>query len=172
MGGRRPDAYEQVKQGLVNFPDERASFIRASFIDVFLLNDDRTEPNVLAQDSGNGLRLSYIDHEQSLGWKNDLHVPERNKIASLQEELTSVNVRCGKFGRKYQWGRTVSTLEERKTVFAGIELVSAMFDTAKPWIPAGWFPDREYEERKIGLTRWWEFLRAQPYEELDRMIFG
>lgn len=150
-----PEAkWEQVRQGLANSAGERALFLCASFIDVFLLNDDRTEPNVLAQTSGSCLLLSYIDHEQSLGWKNDLHIPARSKIASPAEELAQVTTRCLKFGRKYQWARAVSTPEERRAVFAAIELEPALLDIARPWIPEGWFPDQEFDERKAGLTRW------------------
>ena len=52
-----------------------------------LLNADRVQTNMLAQKGGGRLRLFYLDHEQSPGWRNDPDVSANDKVKAPAKEF-------------------------------------------------------------------------------------
>jgi hypothetical protein len=163
---------EAVKAGFLSSCDARDEFLRLSFLDVLLLNQDRTESNVLKQQVEGATRLSFIDHEQSLGWRSNIEVPAENGIKSPEIEFSRIADRYARFGRKYGWGLQISTGEERRTIFQKMKCDPSLFDEIGAKIPDGWLSSESLRDMRVGLGNWWAYLERKPYEEIDQLIFG
>jgi hypothetical protein len=95
-----PDALRtEIRQSFVDYVEERDSFLRASFLDVMLLNADRGETNTLCKKDGGRLRLFYLDHETSFGWRNQKDNDEENRIQAPEKEYERLDASYGKFVR-------------------------------------------------------------------------
>lgn len=162
----------EIKQCLLDHPAEGDSFLRVSFLDVLLLNQDRTESNILVQRVGGRLQLFYFDHEQSLGWRNNLHVSADNHINLPAEEYDRIAMRYSSRFRHYKWARDISTRQQRRAIFTKLQLDAGALDEIRPNIPFGWIDDDRFAETGARLMEWWAFLKERPYDELDELIFG
>lgn len=163
---------EVVKAGFFSSCDARDAFLRLSFLDVLLLNQDRTESNVLKQEVDGVTRLSFIDHEQSLGWRSNIEVPAENGIKSPEVEFSRIADRYARFSLKYGWGLQISTVEERRTIFHQMKRDPSLFDEISAKIPDGWISPEDLQDMRVGLVSWWAYLERKPYEQIDQLIFG
>lgn len=163
---------DRIKLSLQEYPEERDGLIRAAFLDTLLLNQDRTETNILAQEDRGRLRLSYLDHEQSLGWRNNLIVPNDNVIQDPAFEYGRIAGKYGAVFRNRKWALESSTLADRTDIFQSLEYWPAMLEEIRPNIPPGWIGDDKFLEISTGLANWWTFIKKQAYEDLDAAIFG
>ncbi len=166
-----PRLVDAVQKQLSESAVDRDAFLRAAFIDVMLLNADRTHSNILHHRVGVQVRLFFIDHEQSLGWRADPNVPERNVIQDPDKEYARISSYTS-LGRKYPWAGLASYRRDRQAVFSSLELDAALLDQARSTMPPNWITDTKYDEMKPRLAAWWDYLRARPYDELDQHIFG
>ena len=166
------DLNNRIRQSFQSHPEERDVMIRAAFLDTLLLNQDRTETNILFQDEGGRLRLFYFDHEQSLGWRNNLRVPNDNVIQDPAFEYGRIAEKYGAVFRNRKWALESSTLAERTDIFQSMEYWPAMLEEIRPNIPPGWISDDKLLVISTGLANWWTFIKKQAYEDLDAAIFG
>lgn len=158
---------------------QREAYLRALFLDIMLRNYDRKVDNVLKSEVGETLSLYYFDHEQSLGWRNNIQAYGRNRIKSPEEEYAEIDANV-MLERKYRWARIYSTLAERQRIFESLELQLSMLDELEPQIPniGGPYPPQDkwiypdqFIDMKRGLAAWWEYLLRIPYKVLDSRLF-
>jgi len=141
---------EEVRAGLLESRENRDAFLRLSFLDVLLLNQDRTESNALKQTVDGLVRLNYIDHEQSLGWRSNIEFPSENGIKSPEVEYSRIVDHYARFGLKYGWGLQVSAREERRTIFQNMKRDPALLDEISAKLPEGWISGQQLREMRAG----------------------
>jgi len=168
-----PDLQAEIALTFQKDCHEAESYVRAVFLDVLMLNEDRTVSNVLHRRGDGRFNFEYFDHEQSLGWKNDIQVFGRNRIRSPEDEYRDLDRRLRIEGR-YRWGARHTTVADRKDIFASLHLEVEMLDELRPVVvdSLGWLSKFQFESMKRGLAVWWAYLRAISYEELDARIFA
>jgi hypothetical protein len=132
---------------------------------------DRKVGNVLFSEVHDSVSLEYFDHEQSLGWRNNIRAFGRNRIKSPDVEYADIDGNVS-IERDYRWASTHSTFAERKRIFETLDLRLSMLDELFAQRPIEcWMYEDHFTDMKVGLAAWWEFLRGMPYADLDRRIF-
>jgi hypothetical protein len=163
---------ERVKKTLAADAKQVEGYLRATFLDAMLLNRDRTISNVLMADAGDLMALSYFDHEQSLGWANNIQAFGRNRIHTPEVEFAAENLnRRLILERKFHWGAAYSTPEMREKIFRSLDLRPELLDEVHRQMPGEWIYPDQLEDMKKGLVAWWKFLREQPFKTLDARLF-
>jgi hypothetical protein len=169
--GELPNAEcDRVLRSLHASREESWKLLHASFMDVFLLNADRTEPNILQLREEDRTTLFYIDHEQSCGCRNSENLRD-NRIKSPEEE----HCRIGEYthlGQFHGWAAEISTEEDRREIFDGLQLDVAFLDVIPVEIRRTWLSENSFSERRAGLAAWWDYLKRRSFPELDRQIFA
>lgn len=162
-----PNLEAPIRDALKTDGKQVEACIRAAFLDIMLLNSDRTVSNVLRSSSG---ELFFFDHEQCVGWHANIEVFGQNRILTPTEEYFKL-VGHPTPVQKYGWGRAHSELADRKRIFESLKLDPSLLDELRPQIPEHWISKWQFPETKAGLTAWWQFVRSQPYEQIDAKIF-
>jgi hypothetical protein len=127
-------------------------------LDLALLNSDRPAWNLLGQQVGSFLEITFIDHDRTLGWRASSVLSDTLVGTSLQEAARFDGYRgCREINRL---AFKASSREECLKILQGLDLSDALLAEARAQIPSEWLKPADFPARQRAVTEWIRHFQA------------
>jgi hypothetical protein len=137
---------------------ERRNYLRGMLLDLALLNSDRPAWNLLGQQVGPLLEITFFDHDRTLGWRAS-NVLSDTLVGTIAIEAARFDSYrgCAEINRL---AFKASPAEECLTLFQSLDLSDELLDEARAQIPSEWLKPADFPARLSAVRDWIEHLHA------------
>jgi hypothetical protein len=146
-----------IESTFVQSEIERRNYLRGMLLDLALLNSDRPAWNLLGQQVGHLLEITFFDHDRTLGWRASDVLTDTLVGTVAQEAARFDGYRgCQEINHlafKY------SSKEECLAVFRGLDLSDNLLDEARAQIPLEWLKPSDFPARQAAVSTWVKHLQ-------------
>lgn len=159
-----PEMRSRLKRTLRLSAQQRKVILRCMFLDLLLLNTDRTLWNLLGTTNGDFVSLDCFDHDRTFGWHGD-----PNHVIRTVEEIPFQAFL--KLDPLVQMAVGHSSRRECNDLFAGLSFNMRDLDRARSYLPEGWISNAEYDLLANFMEHWWTLSGALFRSKLVYTMF-